>query len=84
MYAGVPCYNLKALAKEIKHDMPQPLTLLGAWIEMRRIFQRQKIEPNYQFDVLVPDTASPIDFVADDRLVRSIGDIAPKELTDKL
>ena len=84
MYAGVPCYNLKALAKEIKHDMPQPLSLLGAWIEMRQIFQRQKIEHHYQFDVLVPDAAPTINSEVDDRLAMSIGDIAPKELVDEL
>jgi fatty acid desaturase len=30
MYAGVPCYNLRKLAKEISDDMPEPRTLLGS------------------------------------------------------
>ncbi len=41
MYAAVPCYNLKALHKEIAHDMPLPRTLIGAWQEMRMIWCRQ-------------------------------------------
>ncbi len=50
MYAGVPCYNLKKLYKEIAKDMPEPRTLRGAWKEMRQTWHQQQIDPNYQFD----------------------------------
>ncbi len=87
MYAGVPCYNLKKLHKEIAWDMPQPRTLRGAWREMRDIWQRQKVDPTYTFDTPLPPTAKqgyaagaqPVDMVADE-LEASIGDIAPKGL----
>ena len=42
MFAGVPCYNLKRLSLEIADDMPAPRSLLGAWREMRSVWQRQQ------------------------------------------
>ena len=42
MYAGVPCYNLSKLHSEINDDMPVPRTLIGAWREMRLVWNRQK------------------------------------------
>ena len=80
MYAGVPCYNLKALHKATADDMPEPRTLLGAWREMRETWKRQLTVPDYAFDTPVPSRggggeANP------DSLARSIGDIGPKELT---
>ena len=46
MYAGVPCYNLKKLSREIADDMPKPRTLSGAWREMREIWRRQRRDPD--------------------------------------
>ena len=75
MYAGVPCYNLKALAAEIKSDMPEPKTLLNAWKEMRETWQRQKSDPNYEFDIPVPIPADVVQMPDDDATVTSIGDL---------
>jgi hypothetical protein len=60
--------------------MPEPRTLLGAWREMRAIWQRQKSEPDYAFDTPLPPTAQmSIDDVPDE-LEASIGELAPKGL----
>ena len=59
MFAGVPCYNLKRLSLEIADDMPAPRSLLGAWREMRSVWQRQQTEPDYQYDPPLPPTARP-------------------------
>jgi len=78
MYAGVPCYNLKALAKEIESDMPEPKSLLGAWREMRQIWHRQQTEPAYAFNTPVP-SESVTDVINDEsEWVHSIGDLAPE------
>lgn len=55
MYAAIPCYNLKKLSKEIAWDMPKPRSLVEAWKEMRYVHNRQKTEPDYQWDTPVPD-----------------------------
>jgi len=83
MYAGVPCYNLKALAREIEADMPKPKSLLGAWREMRATWHRQKTDPSYAFDTPVPAATQPesLSVNADDDIVTSIGDLAPKGST---
>ncbi|MBX2882246.1 MAG: fatty acid desaturase [Granulosicoccus sp.] len=81
MYAGVPCYNLKALAQELKTDMPEPKSLLGAWIEMRQIWKRQQSDPDYCHEVAVPkpsENSEPDD--VDGQLVNSIGELAPTGL----
>lgn len=78
MYAGVPCYNLKALAKEIEADMPAPKSLLGAWIEMRDTWQKQKTDPGYAFDTPVPAGTQVEGMSAEGDIVNSIGDLAPK------
>jgi fatty acid desaturase len=57
MYAAVPCYNLKALSKEIAWDMPEKRSLLAAWKEMRYVAKRQKTEPGYQWDTPVPNNS---------------------------
>ncbi len=59
MFAGVPCYNLKALSREISADLPEPRSLISAWREMRHAWRRQQAEPSYQFDTPLPPTASP-------------------------
>lgn len=78
MYAGVPCYNLKALAKELQPNMPEPKTLFAAWREMREIWHRQQQEPEYEFDTKVPAEASVSGQQMDEDVVSSIGDLAPK------
>ena len=79
MYAGVPCYNLKKLHKAVAHDMPKPRSLIGAWREMNEVRRRQKTDPGYEFDTLVPEpTAKPDADAAS--LAAAIGDIAPRSL----
>lgn len=80
MYAGVPCYNLKKLAKEIENDMPEPRNLIGAWKEMRETWHRQQIDPEYAFDTPVPDSNNRSQNLPGDELESSIGDIAPDGL----
>jgi fatty acid desaturase len=80
MYAGVPCYNLKKLHREIAWDMPQPRTLVGAWREMRAIWKRQKTEPGYAFDTPLPPTARTSRTDTPDELESSIGELAPDGL----
>ena len=76
MYAGVPCYNLQALAKELESDMPEPKSLLGAWREMRETWHKQKKDPSYAFDTPVPERANDV-VQAEDDMINSIGDLAP-------
>ncbi len=78
MYAGVPCYNLKALAKEIETDMPTPKSLLGAWQEMRDIWRLQKANPGFEYDTPVPTENTTLGISEESELVNSIGDLAPK------
>jgi len=79
MFAGVPCYNLKALHSATADDMPKTRTLLGAWREMRETWKRQQTDPDYAYDTPVP---SPGDgpAVDGDTLATSIGALGPKEL----
>jgi fatty acid desaturase len=83
MYAGVPCYNLKKLYKQIAHDMPEPRTLIGAWREMLGIWQRQETDPSYQFDTPLPVGAGRIRTDVPDELESSIGELAPRGLRYK-
>lgn len=80
MYAGVPCYNLKKLSREIAEDMPTPRTLRGSWREMRETCRRQQKDPNYQFDTPCPSTAKNIRTETADELETSIGELAPEGL----
>lgn len=82
MYAGVPCYNLSKLYREIAHDMPEPRTLRGAWQEMRETWRRQKTAPDYQFDTPLPPTAKAERKGTVDKLERSIGELAPEGLQE--
>ena len=79
MYAGVSCYNLRKLAKEIEDDMPKPRTLFGAWKEMRETLKRQKKDPGYTYDTPVPDHPST-QKIPKDEFSSSIGDLAPDGL----
>jgi len=80
MFAGVPCYNLEKLHREVARDMPQPRTLRGAWQEMLETWRRQQSEPDYQFDTPLPAAAPPRQSRAEDGLESSIGDLAPEGL----
>ena len=86
MYAGVPCYHLRKLAREIAHDMPAPRTLWRAWKEMRTIWKRQQSDPGYQFDIPLPNEAtapadSPHRHLDDPQeMEASIGELAPQGL----
>ncbi|MFK7890556.1 MAG: fatty acid desaturase [Granulosicoccus sp.] len=78
MFAGVPCYNLKALAQEIHADMPEPRTLFGAWKEMRETWRIQQLDPDYAFDTPVPAKNDSTTEQPHDPMASSIGDLAPK------
>ena len=80
MFAGVPCYNLKALYGEIADQMPEPRSLLGAWQEMRQAWEMQKTDPDYYFDVPVPPITPKGGQKAAENLEASIGELAPKGL----
>jgi len=80
MYAGIPCYNLPALALEIEDDMPEPRSLRGAWREMLDTWERQKTDPDYAFDTPLPATARTGPRHVVDKEETSIGDLAPKGL----
>ena len=81
MFAGVPCYNLKALYYEIADQMPKPRTLIEAWREMRATWRQQQSAPAYVFDTPVPPIASGGHTGAgNEALESSIGDLAPKGL----
>ena len=80
MYAGVPCYNLKKLAREIADDMPEPRTLLGTWREMRETWRRQQSDPDYQFDTPLPSGSKSIRDDPPEAAESSIGELAPDGL----
>ena len=79
MYAGVPCYNLRNLADEIKKDMPEPKSLFEAWKEMLDTWQTQKSNPTYAFDTPVPENSTNTNKLPSE--AKSIGDLAPKGLS---
>jgi fatty acid desaturase len=54
MYAAVPCYKLGKLHRAIRHDLPEPPGLLGAWRQMLAIQKIQKTDPAYQYIVPLP------------------------------
>lgn len=80
MFAGVPCYNLKKLHREVAEDMPTPRTLRGAWQEMLETWRRQQTEPGYFFDTPLPSTAKSSRSGKADELESSIGELAPEGL----
>ena len=94
MFAGVPCYNLNALHREIAHDMPAPRSLVGAWREMRATWRRQAADPTYEFDTRLPATARArssggggaalYNEEAEAGASSSIGDLAPRGLRKKV
>tara|TARA_B100001123_G_scaffold328661_1_gene369987 strand:+ start:1175 stop:2320 length:1146 start_codon:yes stop_codon:yes gene_type:complete len=80
MYAGVPCYNLKKLAKEIENDMPTPRTIIEGWKEMRETWKRQQTVSDYTYDTLVPESDNRTQNAPTDDLASSIGELAPDRL----
>ena len=76
MYAGIPCYNLKKLSRELARDMPAPRTLRGAWREMLDTWKHQKSNPHYQFDTPLPKSAGRLPSESPNELETSIGDLA--------
>ena len=83
MYAGVPCYNLSKLSREIAPDTPEPRTLIGAWREMRETWRRQKVDPSYQYDTPLPESAGRVASADQGALNASIGDLAPDVLSNR-
>ena len=59
MFAAVPCYNLAKQHRAVAHDLPEPRTLVGAWREIREVWRRQEIDPDYQFDTPSPPVPEP-------------------------
>jgi len=78
MFAGVPCYNLKKLHKIVDHDMPNPMTLLGVWLEMRKTWLKQLENPKYEFDTPTPSGTKIFHAKDKDGLTESIGDLTLK------
>ncbi len=54
MYAAVPCYNLPRLHRAIKHDMPVCHGIIGAWREISTVLRRQKQDPAYKPEIVLP------------------------------
>ena len=55
MYAHVPCYNLAALHKAIKHELPPtPNGLLEVWNVIAQDVDRQQRDPSYVERVQLP------------------------------
>jgi fatty acid desaturase len=55
MYAAVPCYNLGALHRAIKHELPPtPRGLRTTWREIAAIQHIQKSQPHYQHIAQLP------------------------------
>jgi len=54
MYTSVPCYYLKKLHHSISHNIPEPRTVLGAWLEMRDTWKTQNKDSEYFFDTPIP------------------------------
>ena len=81
MYAGVPGYNLKKLHEIISKDMPEPKTLIRAWLEMRDTFKKQNQNPNYQYHQKIPNESSSKKTNTDhlEKYTESIGLLAPEE-----
>ncbi len=53
MYVGVPCYNLRELHQLIRYDVPAPKGIIGTWLEIGAILNRQKANPSYVYDPII-------------------------------
>lgn len=81
MFAGVPCYHLKQLHKEVASNMPRPRSLNEAWREMLDTWKIQQENPEYFHDTPIPDSSGTTDQNStDDTAKNSIGELAPKGL----
>ena len=81
MFAGVPCYNLRKLNKIIYQQLPKPKTLIGAWIEMRKTWKRQQVDPTYEYNTPVPPISKEYSVSKNETLeALSMGDLAPKSI----
>jgi fatty acid desaturase len=82
MFAGVPCYNLKELHRQIRDDMPVPRSLAEAWQEMRETWDRQQVDPGYFFDTPIPANSGirDVETGSECEIQESIGELAPKGL----
>ena len=78
MFAGVPCYNLKALHSATADNMPVSRTQFGAWKEMQETWKHQKIDPNYANDKQVPSEGVPTHRRFS--VAASIGELGPADL----
>ncbi|MCX5660991.1 MAG: fatty acid desaturase [Planctomycetota bacterium] len=55
MYPTVPCYYLARLHKAVEHDLPPtPHGIVAVWREIIAIMRKQKADPTYQHQALVP------------------------------
>jgi len=81
MFAGVPCYNLKALHCAVSDDMPAPRTLRQAWQEMIQTWRHQQTDPDYFYDTPVPHRTGAGEQQAGSELHESIGELAPVGLS---
>jgi rubredoxin---NAD+ reductase len=56
MFAGVPCYNLHKLHKEIKKDLPYTFKgIVDCWYNIIGVIYRQQEDPNYEYVAKLPD-----------------------------
>ena len=78
MFAAVPCYNLEKLHHAVAADMPKPRSWVGSWLEMRRAWAKQKVDPGYAYEAPLPTTERPS--VNQQPEAASVGDIAPRGL----
>lgn len=86
MFAGVPCYRLKRLAREIAPDMPELRGLWQSWREMIEVEKRRRTDPAYQYRTPLPRSAHPAVLSEEQvparkgeraRIESSIGELAP-------
>lgn len=62
MYAAVPCYHLGRLHRLIQHDLPATSHgLVAVWKEIFTILERQKKDPSYQHEVILPTGAGKVE-----------------------
>lgn len=55
MYAAVPFYNLPKLYKVLKDELPERKNLIGTWLEIIDLVKKQKADPTYVKEVVLPN-----------------------------
>lgn len=83
MYAAMPCYNLKALHKELSSDMPELCSLTSEWKKMRNTWRRQKTDPGYAYDTPVPNVSRGTTNI-EKELSQSMGGLAPDSIASDM